>query len=180
MLDKPMGGMSKPSPDEVQNAEDKDVKEKNLKGLNGWLIFVLLGLLYALYSYASAAISSSKTFIDVPVERLSSVQGYVGVLGFEVVMQFILALATAFLIFLFFKKSKRFPKFYIIFLIIIVIYFIIDILMVSSLSFPAEIKAAIQKAIGEESGLLARNIISGIYWIWYMKVSKRVKLTFIE
>lgn len=164
-----------------ETSQSKDsTKEKNLKGLGGWLILVLLGLLYTLYIYSSAVISSSKMFTDGTVEQLSYIQGYAGALGFEVVMQFIFALAAMFLIFLFFKKSKRFPKFFIIFLFANIIFITIDTVMMSSLSFPAEIKDAMQEIIDEGYGQLVKSIIGSVIWTWYMKVSKRVKLTFIE
>lgn len=153
---------------------------KNLKGLGGWLIVVLLGLLYTLFIYASASISSSKMFTDGTVEQLSYIQGYAGALGFEVIVQAIFALVAVFLIFLFFKKSKQFPKFFIIFLITHVIFVALDTYIMSSLSFPYEIKDAMQEVIDEGYVQLGRAIISSIIWIWYMKVSKRVKLTFIE
>ncbi len=157
-------------------------KEKNLKGLGGWLIVVFLGMIYLLYSYVTLFYSSIKMFTDGTVESLNGIQGFAGALGFEAVMQAILIISLAYLIFLFFKKDKKFPQRYIIFLIVNIIFVAIDTYIVAyGLNYPTdEIKQIFKGPIQDQSTQLVRGIISGIVWIWYMKVSERVKQTFIQ
>jgi hypothetical protein len=157
-------------------------KNQNLKGLGGWLILVLLGLAYMGYSYGSLALQSIKYFTDGTVENASMIQGYAGALGFEIVMQIILFIFILYLLFLFIKKNNKFTKFFIIFAIANIIFIALDTYILAfALNYPTEeIKQSMQGAISDGWTQLSRAVVYAVVWIWYMRVSKRVKLTFIE
>lgn len=164
------------------NTQEKIEGSENLKGLKGWLIIVLFGLLYMGYSYGTLAFSSIKYFTNGTVESLSGIQGYAAALGFEIVMQILLFLSIGYLIFLFSKKDAKFPKFFIVFAVINVIFIVLDTYIVASvLNYPTEeIKQIMKGLIQDSYTQLARSAAYAVVWIWYMKVSKRVALTFTE
>jgi len=153
---------------------------KSLKGLGGWLVVVCLGLIYTLWNTGSTVVSDAISFSDGTVESLSDIQGFARVLGFELIAYAVLFLFTTYLLLLFFKRKKFFPKLYIYFLISVVIVSYIDVSMLDSLSFPKDMKELIQGIIDEGYTEFGKNIFSAIIWTLYMKKSKRVKLTFIE
>jgi hypothetical protein len=153
-----------------------------LKGLNGWLSVVALGIfvalgyqLYGIYTdmdlFSSGAATNLNNYID----------GYSAALGFELILDIIFALGIIYLIYLFFKKNKRFPRYYIIFLIASVIYLLADYGILSSFSISNfEVKQEIDKILSSQVTNLVRAFVSSIIWGLYMTKSKRVKATFIE
>ena len=157
------------------------------KGLEGWLILVIIGL-FAVVGFGLFNIYGSvKLFTDGTVAFLSDVSsefyiaGYSGALKFELVAEIILLVAASYLIYLFFRKSKKFPKMFISFLIVVVVYTILDYVLLSSLSVSnQEAKEIINEVLSEQGTETVRGIISALIWGLYMKKSKRVKATFIE
>ncbi len=165
-----------------ENTDTPQKKEENLNGLGGWLIVVFIGMIYSVYMYGVASYSSIKMFTDGTVEAVSGIQGYAGALGFETVVQILFFLSLVYLIFLFFKKDKKFPKLYIIFLVVNIIFIAIDTYIIAyGLNYPTtEIEQAMQGPIQDGWSQLTKGIVFGIIWISYMRVSKRVKLTFVK
>lgn len=154
---------------------------KNLKGIGGWLILVIFGLFYTLYSLGISIYSTFIMFTDGTVEQLTSVQGFSGALGFELFAQTLIFLWVVYILFLSKKEDKRFPTFYIYFLISLVVFHVIDISLISSLVYPnEEVKNAFLSGESEGYTGLVRGIVQTIVWGTYMRVSKRVKLTFIK
>ncbi len=120
-------------------------------------------------------------FLDGTVESISVIQGYSAGLGTELLIYCILSIFTIYLIILFFKKSKRFPKLYILYLTSVVIITLLDIIFFSSLNYPTEeIRQVFQGVINETYQNMGKGGISLIIWGLYMIKSKRVKFTFVE
>lgn len=166
--------------------EKTQIINKNLKGLGGWLVLVILGLFAVTLFQGYAAYESITLFTDGTVEFLSEpssevyIPGYSGLLKFEFIAEILFLVATVYLIYLFFRKNKKFPKYYILLLIISVIYVIIDYALFASISVSGEVQQIIDEALSKQTGEIGRAIISAIIWGTYINKSKRVKATFVE
>lgn len=156
---------------------NKTGEEKIKPGLNGWLAVVGLSLIVATIKQIYYLFDYFSLFsLD-----WSSIPGFSTLLSFEFFASLGFILFCCYILYLYFKKSQKFPKKYIILLLALMIYGIIDLIAVSSINIPnQDLKTAINESISESSGNLVQNILSGIIWIAYMKKSKRVKVTFIE
>lgn len=170
----------------VAEASKQAVVEKNLKGLGGWLVLVILGLFVSVSFQAHGAYESVTMFTDGTVEFLSDpssevyIPGYGGLLKFEFIAEIIFLTAGIYLIYLFFKRSRKFPKYYVPFLMISTIYVILDYALLSSVSVSGEIQQVINDTLLEQDEKIGRVIIGALIWGLYMKKSKRVKATFVE
>lgn len=159
---------------------------KNLKGLGGWLVLVILGLFAIVLFQIYGVYESVTMFTDGTVEFLSDpssevyIPGYGGLLKFEFIAEILFLAAAVYLIYLFFRKSKKFPKYYVPFLAIAVIYAIIDYALLASVSVSGEVQQIIDETLSEQGGEIGRAVISALIWGAYMKKSKRVKATFVE
>lgn len=160
--------------------------EKNLKGLGGWLVLVILGLFVSVLFQAYGAYESVTMFTDGTVEFLSDpssevyIPDYGGLLKFEFIVEIIFLAMGIYLIYLFFKKSRKFPKYYVPFLIITVIYVILDYALLSSISVSGEVQQIIDDTLSEQGGEIGKAVISALVWGAYIRKSKQVKATFIE
>lgn len=165
----------------VQSSEQTNskVEENNntvKAGLNGWLAVVGLGLIltlliqgYGLFGYFPLF---NQTY-DIP--------GYVGLLQFEFVMALAITMASIYLLYLYFKKNKKFPKFYITFLIVNAVYVTLDHIILASLTAPTpEQQKIISDTLSSHSSEVGRAIFFAIIWVWYTIKSKRVKATFVN
>ncbi len=164
----------------------KAVDEKNMKGLGGWLVFVILGLFVSVLFQAYGAHESVTMFTNGTVEFLGDpssevyIPGYGGLLKFEFIGEIVFLISGVYLIYLFFKKSRRFPKYYLPFLIISVIYVILDYALLSSVSVSGEVRQVVDDVLSEQGGDIGRAIMSALVWGSYIRKSKRVKATFVE
>lgn len=162
------------------------IVDKNLKGLSGWLVLVILGLFATVLFQVYGVYESVTMFTDGTVEFLSDpssevyIPGYGGLLKFEFIAEIIFLVAAVYLVYLFFKKSKKFPKYYVPFLIISVIYVIVDYALLASVSVSGEVQQVIDEVLSEQSGEIGRAVIGALIWGAYIKKSKRVKATFVE
>lgn len=160
--------------------------DKNLKGLGGWLVLVILGLFAIVLFQVYGVYESVTMFTDGTVEFLSDpssevyIPGYSGLLKFEFIAEILFLAAAVYLIYLFFKKSKKFPKYYVPFLIAAVLYAILDYTLLSSVSVSGEVKQVIDETLSEQGGEIGRAIVSALIWGAYIRKSKRVKATFVE
>jgi len=129
-------------------------EKSHIKGLSGWLI--LIGI--SLFGVAFNMISNIAYTIQFKLSLI--------ILIFAI----LLFLANIYVIVLFFKKSKNFPKYFIAFLLFVLVWMVVLVLSVLSSSTTA--------VPGFD------QIISFFIWTLiansYMKKSIRVKNTFIE
>ena len=147
-------------------------KEKSLKGLGGWLILVAFGLV------VNIALMSS-TLVEL-VGLLQSDDIYVLGAHFEYLLMFEVAMIGSFIafiaytLFLFARSKKEFPMFFIAFVILGFLLLIVD-------------AAAVNFVIPEVPFLspetttgLIQQVFYACIWIPYMRISKRVKQTFVN
>ena len=156
------------------------VGKADLKGLGGWLIFVCLGLIYTLYTAITGAYSNWVMFQDGTVDSLSEISGFSASLGIELFGFVAAVILVSFLLYLFFKKKKDFPKFFIFYVVFLVLFAIIELILINSLGSIESIKSIIQDLNDEAIIILVRSLIFALVWGLYMKKSERVKLTFVE
>lgn len=159
--------------------ENKNTKQSNEKAktpFSGWLALVGLGLIltpiiqgYGLLGYFSLF---NETF-DIP--------GYMSLLQMEFVASIVIIIASLYILYLYFKKSVNFPKYYIILLIASAVYTAIDHLLLASLTAPTpEQQKAITDALSQNSGEVGKSIFFAIIWVSYIIKSKKVKATFVN
>ena len=151
------------------------------KGLGGWLILPLIGLIV---SPIRMAISLNNDFLPIFQEGYWEVLTTPGseayhhlwgpLITFEIVGNLLFIVFALILIFLFFTKAPIFPSLFIIYIIANLLYVVGDFFFanlipaVASESDPGSIKELFRTAVG------------AAIWIPYFKMSKRVKNTFVK
>jgi hypothetical protein len=137
------------------------------QGIEGWLTLVALNLiaapfvlLYQLFTVHFALISSDK-WASIP-------GNLTGLIWFEVIMNIGLIAAVLYIGVLFINKKSDFPKFFIFFLVGKVILLLLDIILASGVD------------LSPDSSDLAQASLVALIWIPYMRVSKRVRATFVN
>lgn len=168
-----------------ENLTDKELSR--LKGLDGWLGLVLIGLFISIGFSISGVYESITLFSSGSVSVISNpmseayIKGYSGAMKFELIGEILFLIFAVYLAFLFFKKSKRFPKYYIPFLLGAVIFATFDYIIFSSLTIPSdEVRQAVDEMISEQTAGLGRSVLGSIIWSLYILKSKRVKARFVE
>jgi hypothetical protein len=169
----------------VQN-KDIDNENNKYKGLGGWLIVVAIGLFvhvflsfYGIYEMITIFIDGS---VDIFYDSASEyyIPGFFNLLIFEFIVAVLIFIISIYLIFLFFKKKKIFPEYYILFFIALVVFSVIDHIAFSSFAIPNETRSLFNEIFAEQETEALQAGIRAVIWIMYMKMSKRVKMTFIE
>ena len=126
------------------------MSEEKLKGLNGWLIFPIIGLFVSLPIILYDIISTL---------GLYEMDFYI---GFLIFIDVALIAFTVIILFAMFNKKKYLPR-----------------LMISFYTANLIIQLVIAFFVEEYSGII-QPIISAVIWIPYFIQSKRVKNTFIK
>ncbi len=151
------------------------------KGLGGWLILPLIGLIV---SPIRMAVSLNNDFLPIFQEGYWEVlttpgsEAYHHLWGppiaFEIVGNLVFIVFALILIFLFFTKSPVFPS-------LIIIYITTNLLYVVGDFFFADLIPAIAAESDPESTReLFRTVVRAAIWIPYFRMSKRVKNTFVK
>ncbi len=160
--------------------KEKPTKANDIKpGIRGWLVLVAIAvILNPLLNLYNLLTVYFPIFTDGTWELLTNpnfpyyVSGVGGAIIFEFIFHILFLASSLYLLLLFFKNDRRFPKFYIIYLVSVLIYGVIDYAIV--LSIPS---------LAEEAGDsidLGRNIMVALIWVPYMFKSKLVKVTFVK
>jgi len=164
----------------VSSLETEDKKppkdtEKVNAGLGGWLALIGLGLIAGFFIQGYGVLEYFPLLSET-----YNIPGYLTLIQLEFVAGIILTTATIYLLYLYFKKNKNFPRYYIIFLVASVVYVVLDHLFLASLNAPTqELKKIIDDTLSQNSSDVGRTIVTSIIWVWYMNKSKKVKATFI-
>ncbi|WET40222.1 DUF2569 domain-containing protein [Citrobacter enshiensis] len=144
----------------------KRCADKKLTGIGGWLYITALFLILCILSMALTTISSVLNGL------LFDQKPYRTIVFMEAVAGMVLLLITIYTTFLFFRKKRRFPNWFIFLLWGIAIFSITDIwVAVRYLDFTYDASAAWK---------LVKNALYLAIWSPYFRVSKRVKLTFVN
>ncbi|MCX6717298.1 MAG: DUF2569 family protein [Candidatus Taylorbacteria bacterium] len=130
------------------------------KGLGGWLILVILLLFVRIVNIGQSTI----LILTAGREYGNNTGEFV----FDFLSSFLITVLYAYVIYLFFSRKRKFPKYYILLNIIIVMTYVI--------TFITMVDDPQKDFLGKAAGSVIYAIICGIY----VTVSKRVKATFIE
>lgn len=167
--------------------EENKTYQSQYQGLGGWLIFVGIGLFLTVGFQGFAAYENIILFTDGTIDPLITsgsaayIPGYAGALGFELAAQIVFAVFAVYLIYLYFKKDRRFPNYYMILIGAFAAYAIIDCIILFNFSVPLpEIQLLLDNILSDQVIATVRMIISVMIWCSYIKVSKRVKATFVK
>lgn len=160
---------------------DSNENIQYLTGLGGWLILVAIGLILTpirigLYIYGLyTEIILTGGWEALTTEGTEFYTPYFDILMiFETALNFLLGVASIYALFLFFNKKKAFPNFFIGIVVFTIAFIIVDALVASYLF--SDIKAFDEETLRE----LGKGILAGMIWVPYMKVSIRVKNTFVN
>jgi len=152
-----------------------------LKGLGGWLILVGFGLIFGLLRLIVALNAAFKPYIDTDLlDKLTNPNSASYIPNFnilfysETVISIFFILMFIYLIYLYFTKNKKFPKYYIFITLFIILYIPLDSYITSVIFSDSKVWT------GETVKSIFQALFSGAIWIPYMLKSKRVRNTFIE
>lgn len=165
------------TPKNDSHIQDSESDHKNAKpSLSGWLAVVGFGLVLGL------AVQAYGTIEYIPLlSETYDIPGYLGLLQIEFYASIILGIFNAYLLYLYFKKNKKFPKLYVVYLIASTVYVLLDHFFLATLTAPTpEQQEVIEDALNQNAGDVGRTIVSSVIWVWYIKVSKQVKVTFVN
>lgn len=144
----------------------KSCVDKKLTGIGGWLYLTALFLILCILSIALTIVSSVLNGL------LFDQKPYRTIVFMEAAGGLFLLLITIYTTFLFFRKKRRFPNYFTFLLWGLAIFSITDIwAAVRYLDFTYDASAAWQ---------LVKNALFLAIWIPYFRMSKRVKLTFVN
>lgn len=151
------------------------------KGLGGWLVLVGLGVVLAPIRLLVTYIPTYKPiFEDGTWEALTTFGSeyynpmWAPLLIGEISYNFILVVASLYLIYLFFSKNYLFPKLYICIAVVSLIFIPLDAWLVTKV-LPDQ-----PMFDPETTKEFARSLAGVVIWVPYLIVSKRVKATFVE
>ena len=154
-----------------------DNDNNELKGLDGWLILVGIGVVIGpIMLFVTSPIFDTGVWETLTTVGSESVYPlYLGLLvAGEMVGAALFMIASLYLIYLFFSKHYLFPKVYIGVTLAALIFFLLDAWLAAKI-FPSE------PIFDDETAKeFVRTLISVAIWVPYMLVSKRVRLTFVK
>ena len=152
-----------------------------LQGLDGWLILVGFGLILGLIKVIAFVISTFMPVIEGDfLATLANpnapefIPNFALLFYAELMVNTFLILMLIYLLYLFFKKKKSFPKNYIFISLFAIIVIPVDAYLVSVVIPNEKIWDA------ETLKSFIQTLLSGAIWIPYMLKSQRVRNTFIE
>jgi hypothetical protein len=152
-----------------------------LQGLGGWLILVGFGLILGLIKVIAFVISTFMPVMEGDFLATVSnpnapefIPNFVLLFYAELMVNTFLILMLIYLLYLFFKKNKSFPKNYIFISLFAIIVIPVDAYLVSVVIPNQKIWEA------ETLKSFIQTLLSGAIWIPYMLKSQRVRNTFIE
>jgi len=158
-----------------------DILTGRYKGLGGWLILVGVGLAATIILQGYAIFEITKLYSNGSISLLVTyIPGFGSVILFEFLANIGILIFTAYTLFLFFKESRLFPKYFLQYLLGILIYTLADYVWSSFLTFPTEFQAELNQMVSQHEAALVRTVISVLIWGLYIKKSVRVKTTFVS
>ena len=150
-------------------------------GIGGWLILPLIGLIFTpIAAVVSLWTQYLPIFTQGIYERLTdpAFQNYHPLWGpaliLELIAQIIFAAGSIWALVLLFRKSQLFPSVMIAFYALNVAYLAADTWLASQIPMLRAMN------LGEIGGRLVIGLIAAAIWIPYMRISKRVKNTFVN
>lgn len=148
--------------------------------IGGWLIVLLIGMCSSALNFGVDAIDSLLLLIQGELGN-PEISNSALVFGIDMVLEFIIVAAVIYLLVLFFKKSKKFPKYYVWYASSMVVYAIISYILIRLLSgTTTETQIVLDELVSNVFGGVIVTVVASAIWIMYMRKSKRVAHTFIK
>lgn len=138
--------------------------DQKLTGIRGWLIFVVIGLIYAVF----ANLANANDISEILVDRVA--RKFLFILYFEVACNVFFVCAAIVALILLFLKKAVFPKYIIAFYVLNAGLTVLDIIWASAIGIEIE----------SFSFKVMQAVLPAIIWSSYFIMSKRVKNTFIN
>jgi hypothetical protein len=150
-----------------------------LRGLSGWLFLVGVGLCISLVRSASDFVQLVKGVRSAwPVLTTPGTSVYhwlaAPLLASELVVGIVFLGWTVLLVYLFFRKKKRFSRSAIAFMVVSVIWVVADFAVALTIPVIRRLDHTVQIAA------IAQGLVGAAIWIPYFSKSKRVQATFVE
>ncbi|MCX7546006.1 DUF2569 domain-containing protein [Marinicella gelatinilytica] len=152
-----------------------------LKGLNGWLILVGIGVVLSPFRLLFSLVPIYKPIFEDGTWEILTTAGseaydslWAPLLIGEIVFNSVLVAASIYLIYLFFSKHYLFPKLFIGIVTLSIVFIPLDAWVVTKV-MPSE-----PMFDPETTKEFMRSLVTGLIWIPYMLISKIVKATFVE
>lgn len=163
---------------EEQRAAVEEDERESLTGLGGWLILVGFNLVFFTFSYGWELLEVSATIafegIQFWLNGSSDHPLWMPSLVFEITAMSVLTLAGIALIWLYFRRSWRFPQLYVALITADLLHRLVFIALVGIIQRSG---AAFDE--GTVLGIF-RSVVFILIWGAYMKSSKRVGNTFVR
>lgn len=155
--------------------------ENNFEGLKGWLILVGLGIVITpfliiieLFPFYSEMFSNGTwTALTVPGTKAFNPLWKPILLG-EMAINSGMVFTWSYIAFLFFMKKKEFPLWYIGILLFTLLFLVIDPLTIKSILPDKDVYTS------DTTDEIIRALVVALIWIPYIRISKRVKATFVK
>lgn len=171
-----------------QHSQPTATAKEEYKGLGGWLIVLVLGMLYTVYTAATTVYTDFVLFNQPTYAALNDPTSQLYVSNFDLALKIefiaylVLVLGLAYTLYLFFKQKREFPTYYVYFLVALIAISIFENLMPSLFTTftSEEMRTSVLSEFSDAPVNLARSVIAALIWIPYMKKSERVKATFIN
>jgi len=166
---------------EPKSANPKCGSNKELEGLGGWLILVGFGVVVSPIVIGIETFSAFATlFVHGGWEVLTHPESesyhplWAPIIIAETAFNIAATIAWLVLAFLFFTKSRWFPRVYIVVVVFSFVFLLADSIVISAI-LPGH--PIFEAEAGRE---VLRSIVGIVIWVPYMLVSKRVKATFVR
>ncbi len=166
-------------------SEDKKPSTKQLEGISGWLLIPVITLVGYVFIKSMQLYSFYTSYTSGALDQLTMKEGkyystwWEITLSMQVVFNLFVLVASVVLLVLVYRKMKVFPK--------LMIYFYFFTAAINAFSMLAIVflldDAEMESAITVRDNLITLtigSIIAAFFWTAYLRMSKRVKNTFIN
>lgn len=154
--------------------ENKIEEAKSNAGIGGWLILVLIGLIITPIKMIISFINDFIPLLD-SMSMLDAFPNLQTMIYFETIGNGAFGVFAVVLLFIMLNKDARFPKLMIIFYVSNLIFVLGDAIYVSQMP-------ELEQFVDSTDSLkeISRAIVSTAIWVPYMRISTRVKNTFVK
>ncbi len=155
---------------------------RQYRGLRGWLLLVGLGVLISPIYLGFSVYQDAVLFTDGTVRLISTfAPSYSPFLRCELLVLTLACLTWAYILCLYFLKSRLFPRWYIGAQVGMIVWWIVDYAMMKTIADGAGLlKEVMQEQLNTLEPAVFRTVPYAIIWVLYMLKSKRVRATFVE
>jgi hypothetical protein len=154
----------------------REQDEKGPKGIGGWLILPLLGLVISPFAGAFGVWQTVNETFPILNQLLPSQGAFV--VGETIALVVLQVLIPPVLLILMFRQSRHFPRFYVALLLVLGVYTVIDLSIAWWLFEDFYQSTGTPFWDRETIRALTQAIIGVMIWIPYMMRSRRVRNTF--